>query len=45
VETLPARDLANARHDYTKGLLRCVPELARPDTMLPTLKREAAWLA
>jgi peptide/nickel transport system ATP-binding protein len=45
VETLPARDLANARHDYTKGLLRCVPELARPDAMLPTLKREAAWLA
>ena len=45
VETLAARDLADAKHDYTRGLLRCVPELDRADDMLPTLKREAAWLA
>jgi len=45
VETLAARDLAGAKHDYTRGLLRCLPELNRTDEMLPTLKREVAWLA
>ncbi len=45
VETLPARDLANAKHAYTQGLLRCMPVLGQTDAMLPTLKREPAWLA
>jgi peptide/nickel transport system ATP-binding protein len=45
METLAARDLANARHAYTRGLLRCMPELDRRDETLPTLQREAAWLA
>ena len=45
METLAARDLAKAQHPYTRGLLRCLPELERADAMLPTLKREPAWLA
>ena len=44
METLNARDLVNARHDYTRGLLRCMPELDRADTILPTLNRDPAWL-
>ena len=45
METLAARDLAQARHPYTQGLLRCLPELDRVDRELPTLQRDAAWLA
>ncbi|WP_342361439.1 ABC transporter ATP-binding protein [Terrarubrum flagellatum] len=45
METLNARDLANAKHPYTQGLLRCMPELDRTDAALPTLQRDAAWLA
>jgi peptide/nickel transport system ATP-binding protein len=45
METLAARDLAGAKHPYTKGLLRCLPELNRTDESLPTLQRDPAWLA
>jgi peptide/nickel transport system ATP-binding protein len=45
METLAARDLASAKHPYTKGLLRCMPELDRTDESLPTLQRDPAWLA
>ena len=42
VETLPARDLANARHDY-EGLLRCVRACAPTPCFHPQAR--AAWLA
>jgi peptide/nickel transport system ATP-binding protein len=45
VETLPARDLAQAKHPYTQGLLACLPSPAKRGRMLPTLSRDAAWEA
>jgi peptide/nickel transport system ATP-binding protein len=45
VETLPAGRMAEATHPYTRGLLACRPSLTRPGGVLPTLNREAAWLA
>lgn len=44
VETLPARDLAHARHAYTQGLLACLPDIGRPASRLPVLARDPAWL-
>nr|MCU0987889.1 ABC transporter ATP-binding protein [Acetobacteraceae bacterium] len=40
-----ARDLANATHPYTRGLLQSLPRIddARPE--LPTLTRDPAWLS
>lgn len=44
VETLPAKDLSQASHAYTRGLLNCLPSLDRAaGTRLPTLQREAGW--
>ena len=43
VEELDARDLANARHPYTQGLLNCLPRIEEDVRPLPTLKREEAW--
>lgn len=46
VETLEASRLNEATHPYTQGLLNCLPTLDRPaGSRLPTLQREAAWLA
>jgi peptide/nickel transport system ATP-binding protein len=45
VEVIEARDLQNARHPYTRGLLNCLPELDRPQEELPVLQRDPAWLA
>jgi peptide/nickel transport system ATP-binding protein len=44
VETRAARDLANAQHPYTRGLLAANPPLTNPPGELPTLQRDAAWL-
>ena len=44
VETCAARDLAQARHPYTRGLLAANPPLANPPEELPTLGRDASWL-
>jgi peptide/nickel transport system ATP-binding protein len=44
VETCAARDLANARHPYTRGLLAANPPLTNPPAELPTLRRDPAWL-
>jgi peptide/nickel transport system ATP-binding protein len=44
VEVIEARELQNARHPYTRGLLNCLPELDRPQEELPVLKRDPAWL-
>lgn len=43
VEELPARDLANARHPYTRGLLNSLPRLDRPVERLSVLERQDSW--
>ncbi len=43
VEEIAARDLSNARHPYTRGLMRCMPRLGGPPGPLPVLDRDAAW--
>lgn len=44
VETIAAADLAHAKHPYTQGLYRCLPNLDRPGEKLPVLNRDPAWL-
>jgi peptide/nickel transport system ATP-binding protein len=44
VEELAAKDLANAKHPYTQGLLNCLPRLGQSQHPLPTLDRQAEWL-
>ena len=44
METLDARDLAAARHPYTRALLAAVPELDRPKQKLSVVERDPAWL-
>ena len=44
LETLPASELGNARHPYTRGLLDCMPDLGRKKRRLPVLERDAGWL-
>ncbi|CAM3180316.1 ABC transporter ATP-binding protein [Paracoccus nototheniae] len=43
VETLPARDLHQARHPYTQGLLNSLPRLDAPVARLPVLTRQDSW--
>jgi peptide/nickel transport system ATP-binding protein len=43
LEELPARELARARHPYTRGLLSCLPSLTHPRARLATLSRDPAW--
>ena len=43
MEELDARNLHEAKHPYTKGLLACLPELGHPVAKLPTLIRDEAW--
>ncbi len=45
METLKASELGHAQHAYTRGLLGCLPTLAHPQARLPTMQREASWLA
>ena len=44
VEQLAAKDLMNAQHPYTQGLLAALPRLDTPPGDLPTLTRDPAWL-
>jgi len=44
VETCRAKDLANAQHPYTRGLLGCRPLLGAPKDVLPTMSRDPSWL-
>ncbi len=44
VEEIAARDLGNAKHPYTRGLLNCLPRLGQRSSVLPVLKRDPAWL-
>ncbi len=43
VETLAAKDLPQARHPYTRGLLNSLPRLDAPQDRLPVLQREERW--
>jgi peptide/nickel transport system ATP-binding protein len=44
VETLPAAELARARHPYTQGLLASLPRIHAGRRRLPVLDRDPAWL-
>ncbi|MCO5731339.1 ABC transporter ATP-binding protein [Rhizobium sp. SSA_523] len=44
VEQIAARDLGEARHPYTRGLLNALPSLDHPRDRLDVLKRDPAWL-
>jgi peptide/nickel transport system ATP-binding protein len=43
VEEIEARNLREAKHPYTQGLMRCLPTLADDVRPLPTLDRDPAW--
>ena len=43
VEQLAAKDLHDARHPYTRGLLNSLPRLDAPVARLPVLQRQDAW--
>ncbi|MEM7222257.1 MAG: ABC transporter ATP-binding protein [Pseudomonadota bacterium] len=45
VETCAAKDLHDAKHPYTRGLLNCLPRIDGGPGALPVLKRDPAWLA
>ena len=45
VEECAAGELARARHPYTRGLLGCLPSLARKSDRLAVLDRDPAWAA
>ncbi len=44
METLDAKDMHNAQHPYTQGLLGCLPQIDGSHEQLPVLKRDPAWL-
>jgi len=43
VEELPATELANAEHPYTRGLLDCMPQIGADRHPLPVLDRQPEW--
>ncbi|MCQ0969084.1 ABC transporter ATP-binding protein (plasmid) [Paracoccus sp. TK19116] len=43
VETIEAKNLHNARHPYTQGLLNSLPRLDQPVKHLPVLERQDSW--
>lgn len=43
VEELPAAELGDARHPYTRGLLNCMPEIGDDRHPLPVLDRRPEW--
>ena len=43
VEELPATELANAQHPYTRGLLNCMPDIGEHRHPLPVLDRRPEW--
>jgi peptide/nickel transport system ATP-binding protein len=44
MEVCEAKDLHLSRHPYTRGLLDCLPRITGNEELLPTLKRNDAWL-
>jgi peptide/nickel transport system ATP-binding protein len=43
VEEIEAKNLRDAKHPYTQGLMRCLPTLVDDVRPLPTLNRDPAW--
>ncbi|RJG43758.1 ABC transporter ATP-binding protein [Mesorhizobium sp. DCY119] len=43
VEELPATELGNAQHPYTRGLLNCMPQIDADRHPLPVLDRKPEW--
>lgn len=43
VEELAAKDLLQAKHPYTQGLLNCLPRIGGSRAALPALDRNADW--
>ncbi|GLS85535.1 ABC transporter ATP-binding protein [Cypionkella aquatica] len=43
VEELAAKDLMQAKHPYTQGLLNCLPRIGGSRAPLPSLDRDASW--
>ena len=43
VEEIAARDLAQAKHPYTQGLLNCMPKIGASRHPLPVLERQTEW--
>jgi len=43
VEELAAKNLMQAQHPYTQGLLNCLPRIGGSRAPLPGLDRTAAW--
>lgn len=43
VEELPSADLASAKHPYTQGLLKCLPQIGDDRHPLPVLERKPEW--
>ena len=43
VEELAAKDLMQAKHPYTQGLLNCLPRIGGTRQPLPSLDRDASW--
>ena len=44
MEILDAKNLDNAQHPYTKGLLSCLPRMDGGHADLPVLERDPAWM-
>ena len=44
VESIAAKDLDNARHPYTQGLINSLPDMQHRRPILPVLQRQASWL-
>ena len=43
IEELPASELANAEHPYTRGLHNCMPKIGEHRHPLPVLDRKPEW--
>jgi len=44
VESIAAKDLDQAQHPYTQGLIHALPEIHHRRPVLPVLQRQASWL-
>ena len=44
MEVRDARDLENAEHPYTQGLISCLPRIDGGQEELPVLERDPAWM-
>lgn len=43
LEALPASELANARHPYTRGLIAAQPHIGGDRRPLQVLRRDESW--